>query len=383
MIKMLKRRLMEIMNGEQSHPLFSPATFLWGISQAYSAVVRLRRWGYEKGLMPTCQLPCPVISVGNIAIGGTGKTPMVVHLARLIEGMGRRVAVISAGYKGTAYKGGGTIVSDGRSLACNARQSGDEPYLVATLLGNIPVVVGKDRWSAGKMALDQFDPEILLLDDAYQHLRLKRDLNLLLLDARRPFGNSYLLPRGRLREPASVLSKADAIVLTRSEKYTSNNSNPIAGIQCRIPVFRSEHSVVVRGVAPARKPLPPLSTLPDRAPSLIGRQVFGFAGLAHNHSFFDGLGHLGCSVKGSLGFDDHHNYHEGDIHRIVQAATASGVGHLVTTDKDYVRFSNHVRFPMDLIVMGVDIDLKEDLDPWSQFIKESVGSFFHKNKVIK
>ncbi len=375
MVKTLKRRFMEIMYGEENYPVLSPATFLWGVSQVYGAAARLRRWGYEKDLLPTYQLPCPVISVGNIAVGGTGKTPMVVHLARLIEGMGRKVAIISRGYKGTAQKGGGAIVSDGRSLACSARQSGDEPYLMATLLGNVPVVVGKDRWSAGKMALDQFDPDILLLDDAYQHQRLKRDLNLMLLDARRPFGNSYLLPRGRLREPASVLSRADAVVLTRSEKYTSNNPNPIADTHPQMPVFRSEHRAIVRGVAPARKPLPPLSTLSGTAPTSIGGEVFGFAGLAQNQSFFDGLEPLGCTVKGSMGFDDHHDFHRGDIHRIVQAATASGAGYLVTTDKDYVRFSSQVRFPMDVIVMGVDIDFKKDLDPWRHFIKERVESF--------
>ena len=103
--------------------------------------------------------------------------------------------------------------------------------------------------------------------------------------------------------------------------------------------------------------------------------MFGFAGLAQNQSFFDGLEPLGCTVKGSMGFDDHHDFHRGDIHRIVQAATASGAGYLVTTDKDYVRFSSQVRFPMDVIVMGVDIDFKKDLDPWRHFIKERVESF--------
>ena len=187
---------MDIMERDTPQPVVSMATLLWVVSRLYSGVMRLRRRLYEKKFLRSERLPCPVVSVGNLTLGGTGKTPMVVHLAKFISRMGYKVAIISRGYRGLAQNSG-TIVTDGQTPACTVRQSGDEPYLMAILLEDEPVVVGKDRHAAGKVAVDRFRPDLILLDDAFQHLRLERDLDLLLLDARSPFGNSRVLPRGR------------------------------------------------------------------------------------------------------------------------------------------------------------------------------------------
>jgi tetraacyldisaccharide 4'-kinase len=307
---------------------------------------------------------------------------MVVHLAGIIGEMGRRVAIVSRGYKGTAQKEGG-IVSDGRSLVCDVRQSGDEPYLIALLLDKVPVVVGKNRWAAGKMALDRFRPDILLLDDAYQHLRLKRDLNLLLLDARRPFGNSHLLPRGRLREPPSAITRADAVVLTRAVKDPADNCDEFSKLDIRVPVFRSTHKPIARGLAIAHHPLPSLHALSGDVPALDGRTVFAFAGLADNGLFFESIERLGCTIQGKAEFDDHHDYHQGDIDVIVKAAVSSGADCCITTDKDYVRLSSPMQFPMDVIVMGVDIDFHGDMIAWRHFIKDRIRSLLDDNKVTK
>jgi tetraacyldisaccharide 4'-kinase len=372
---------MGIINGEHRHPCCSAASLLWGLSLLYGAATRVRRWGYENAVLSSYRLPCPVISVGNLAVGGTGKTPMVVHLARLIGNMGRRVAILSRGYKGTAQKEG-AVVSDGRSLVCDVRRSGDEPYLMAMLLNKVPVVVGKDRWAAGKMALDRFKPDILLLDDAFQHLRLDRDLNLLLLDARQPFGNSYLLPRGRLREPASAINRADAVILTRSVKDAADSPDHRPALQCRVPVFRSTHKPIVRGQVSAHHPLPPLNALSGDIPILQGRVVFAFAGLANNGLFFDSIAQSGAVVQGTAEFDDHHKYRRGDIDDIAQAAASSGADCCITTDKDYVRLSGRVQFPMDMIVMGVDIDFQNHMTPWFHFINARIKSLLGDNKAV-
>lgn len=378
---MLQDRLMEIMTNRTPYPFFSLATLLQGGSILYGWAMRQRRKWFEQGKLHSYRLPCTVVSVGNLTVGGTGKTPMVVHLARFLQSNGYRVAIISRGYKGLSQKEG-AIVSDGHTIKCSACQAGDEPFLMAMLLGNIPVVVGKDRYAAGKIAISRYKPDVILLDDAFQHLRLKRDLDLLLLDARLPFGNSFLLPRGRLREPVTALAKADAVVLTRSDMDTTTHQPELMDVQRRIPVFRSVHRGVIRGVAGANKPLLPLNELSVSldVPHLTGIKAFGFAGLANNQVFFDTLGQLGANLRGTLAFEDHHAYDEKEIDHIARTAVKAGADYMVTTDKDYVRFFNKVQLPLDLIVIGVDIDFMDDAVQWQQYITECIDHLVRRRK---
>jgi tetraacyldisaccharide 4'-kinase len=373
-----KNRLLEIMASGKTYPMLSAATVLWGASKLYGGLMQLRRKLYEKQMLPSYRLPCPVVSVGNLALGGTGKTPTVIHLARLIKGLGYRVAIISRGYRGTAQNKG-AIVSDGHTLRCGVVQSGDEPYLMASLLEDVPVVVGKDRCQAGKTASRVARPDVILLDDAFQHLRVKRDLNLLLLDARNPIGNTFVIPRGRLREPASAIGAADAVVLTRSDAVPSSNSEMVLRRYPSLPVFRSIHSSVIRGMAQAGKPLPLLHQIPAGPDDLNGLNLFAFAGLADNPAFFDTLACQGARLVGALGFADHHDYNEKDVCRIGRCAASAGADYLVTTDKDYVRFAEKARFPMATIVLGVEIEFHDD-DRWRRFIMETVASRVHRRK---
>jgi tetraacyldisaccharide 4'-kinase len=373
-----KNRLMEIMASSKTYPMLSAATLLWGASRLYGGMMHLRRRLYEKQVLPSCRLPCSVVSVGNLALGGTGKTPTVIHLARLIKGMGYRVAIISRGYKGTAQNKG-AIVSDGRTLRCDVVQSGDEPYLMASLLEDVPVVVGKDRCRAGNTANRVARPDVVLLDDAFQHLRVKRDLNLLLLDARFPIGNSFVMPRGRLREPASAIGAADAVVLTRSDAVPSSHYEMVLKRYPSLPVFRSIHRSVVRGRAQAGEPLPLLHQLPAGPDDLKDLTLFAFAGLADNLAFFDTLARQGAQISGALGFADHHDYNEKDVCRIGRSAAAAGADCLVTTDKDYVRMAEKARFPMAMIVLGVEIEFHDD-DRWRRFIAETVASMVQRRK---
>jgi tetraacyldisaccharide 4'-kinase len=314
-----------------------------------------------------------VISVGNLTLGGTGKTPLVVHLAEKIRNMGYRPVILSRGYKGLAEKNG-AVVSDGRNLLCNARQAGDEPYLMATLLPAVPVVVGRDRYRNGMDAARCFQPDLMILDDGFQHLQLKRDLDLLLLDAQRPFGNGHILPRGTLREPAVSLLDADAVVLTRRRQEGGGVHGDLIRRAKPRPVFSSDHQPVVRMVLAAGQPVgaPAFGRGPVPGIDIKEKRVFAFAGLGSNDSFFNSLEVLGARLQGSLGFDDHHPFSGDDLHRIVKTAQRVGAPTLMTTDKDFVRLPPDVRLPFELIVMGVGIDFGEQSTAWREYIERVV-----------
>ncbi len=171
----------------------------------YSLALRLRALLYRSGILKTHRLPRPVISIGNITVGGTGKTPVTAYIARFLLAQGYRVAVLSRGYGGS-LEGQTCVVSDGATIMLSARECGDEPYLLASTVPGLMVVIGTDRYAAGQLAMQQLSPDIFLLDDGFQHLRLHRDLNILLLDFSRPFGNGLTLPAGILREPLSAVT---------------------------------------------------------------------------------------------------------------------------------------------------------------------------------
>lgn len=374
-LKKVEHKILTVMNSTDTFALCSPASLLWTAAWLYGAGMHLRRSFYEQGVLSRHRLRCFVISVGNLCLGGTGKTPMVLHLTKLLQNMGCGVAVVSRGYKGLCEKAG-AVVSDGCDILCDARHAGDEPYLMAKLLPGVPVVVGADRVAAGRTAVARFHPDVLILDDGFQHLRLHRDLNLLLLDGRNPFGNSYVLPRGILREPQSALRKADAVILTRCDNAgTANHYDRIKNLVSWQPVFRSFHRSTLRAMLPAGQL--PVETFPGRLDPdfhniFKDRRVFAFSGLAQNQAFQDSVRMLGAKVVGTLGFEDHHHYSVDDVGRIAQAAQSAGSDCLVTTDKDYVRWPPEVRFPLTLIVLGVGIDFAGDQEDWKSFIAQRV-----------
>ena len=364
---MLRTAIARIMTCQEKPSGFSLATLLLGISKIYGAIVRMRERLYAVGILASRRLPCPVISVGNLTVGGTGKTPMVIHLAELINASGYRPVIISRGYKGLAERNG-AVVSDGRSLLCGIRQAGDEPYLTATLLPSVPVVVGRDRYAAAMEAIRRFKTDVILLDDGFQHLRLERDLNLLLLDAENPFGNSYLLPRGTLREPVAALERADAVVFTRSEPYDLENHVRLMKPTRQKPLFASAHHSVIRLVLRSGQPVGRLPQRHYAAMELKGKRALVFSGLGRNDAFFTAVARTGIHLQETMEFDDHHGYSAKDLVRIVAAARRPGVECLVTTDKDFVKLPWNFRFPLDLIVMGVTISFGDQQDRWRDYI---------------
>ena len=359
--------------GDEKYPFCSLATPLWGVSVLYGGLARLRRRLYYRGRLKSRRLPCPVISVGNLTLGGTGKTPLVVDLAERIRKLGYRPVILSRGYKGLAEKIG-AVVSDERRLLCDARQAGDEPYLMAVLLPTVPVVVGRDRYRTGMEAVRRFQPDMIILDDGFQHLQLERDLDVLLLDARRPFGNGHILPRGTLREPVASLLGADAVVLTRHRQACGSvRGDMIRRLRPR-PVFCSDHQPLVRNVLAAGQPVGPLvlGRHPDAGIDFKEKRVFAFAGLGSNAAFFHAAAVTGTRLQGTLGFNDHHPFTGKDLHRIVKIAERVGATSLMTTDKDFVRMPPDIRLPFELIVMGVRMDFQDQAFAWREFIDRVV-----------
>ncbi len=297
--------------------------FLTPCAWLYSCALRLREQLYRSGLFRTYRLPRPVVSIGNITVGGTGKTPVTALIARLLLSQGHRVAVLSRGYGGT-LEGQTCVVSDGATIMLSATECGDEPYLLAATIPGLMVVIGTDRYTAGQLAMQQLAPDIFLLDDGFQHLRLHRDLNILLLDYSRPFGNGLTLPAGILREPSAAVRRADLVIFTRAPEGAA-----IPAESGNIPACVSSHTIV---------DLLPLSGgAPLAFSHLNGSTALAFAGIADPDSFFAGLRDQGLSLAHSLNFPDHVMYDRERCVEIADAMKASGAEYLITTEKDGVK----------------------------------------------
>lgn len=326
---------------------------LWPFSLAYGAAVSARNLLYDRGALKARRAGLPVISVGNITAGGTGKTPFAIMLAGMLCRAGRRVAVVSRGYRRASPSKEPLLVSDGRGIKCGVGEAGDEPFLIARrLLGSgengAMVIVCADRVRAADMAAS-LGADIVILDDGFQHRRLRRDMDIVLLDAGKPLGNGRLLPAGRLREGPRSLGRADAVVLTRS-----GGDGMAGGLKGRlrpgVPIFHSRHV-----------PLPPVgieewrSGVKTGGPNPVPGKVLLFSGIANPDSFEDSAREAGLDAGGHLSFPDHHRYTGADLERI--AAAGSAFAALVTTEKDAARLPDGWNPPARLLVLGVDIKL--------------------------
>jgi len=334
----------------------------------YAMWMRTRAILYRRGVCRSNRLPCRVISVGNLSVGGTGKTPMVLYLARYLTDKGLKVVIISRGYRGRLETEGG-IVSDGQKVLVGVADSGDEPQILATQLAGVPVIVGGNRYRAGQRAVRAYVPDVILLDDAFQHLQLQRDLDLVLMDCRRPLGNGYTLPAGELREPPQALGRCDAVLLTRCRDAARTQAGETSGGELaghtRSPVFKTRHVPVIREIIPAMGGGSVKSPLADR-------RVFAFSGVARNDEFLYTLSGFDCDVAGSLGFPDHHFYTAKDLDGICRQAERLAVDLIVTTEKDYVKIGHAGRWPVALAVLGIDISFGDDKERFHAFLEKRI-----------
>ncbi len=287
------------------------------LSRPYSLVVRLRNGLYSAGLLRAHNVAAAVISVGNLTVGGTGKTPLVIWLCRLVQERKRRCAILTRGYK-----------SQTRG------ELSDEPALLAARCPDVSVVVNPDRVAGAKQALDEHNAEVLLLDDGFQHRRLARDMDIVTIDATLPFGYGRLLPAGLLREPVTGLRRADAVVITRCDQVSEESLAQIEG-----QVRRINPNVIVATAVHA-----PVSAAAGEGAEigleeLRGKRVYAFCGLGNPEAFFDTVRHVGCVLAGCRSFDDHCAYTHECLRDIRRQAAAQNVSYITTTQKDWTKIA--------------------------------------------
>jgi len=379
MLNKIKRKIISIMTGEGRRQFLSFESFLYFVSIVYFGLAKFRAVIYERGIIRSKGLPCKVISIGNITTGGTGKTPMTLYMAQLVQRLGYEVTVISRGYKGELEKTGG-MVSNGETVLMGPEKAGDEPFMLASRLKNIPLMVGKNLFEAGMQAVKKFNPDVIVLDDAFQHLKLKRDVDLVLLDSNSPIGNSHLLPRGVLREPLSALRRADAFIMTRSgRKSEEETKKSLTGLKEYLkskPVIKTSHQpyayIVKKGKHIPFASISKNSFLYD-FDFLQDRRVLAFAGIARNDDFLHTVESFKCDIVDFIGFEDHHRYSGSDLNRIFHLAQKTKAELLITTEKDYARIANRIAWPNDLVVIGIEISFINDPTALVDFVKTALS----------
>lgn len=350
---------------------------LKNLSRLYSFIMNMRLALYEHRFIRSKTLGCQVISIGNLTVGGTGKTPVVEVFARALQQNSRKVAILSRGYKkaetpvGDKLKNLFTfktpqqqpprVVSDGNRLLLDSEMGGDEPYMLASNLPNVCVIVDKDRVKSGRYAIQKLGCDTLILDDGFQYLRLKHRVDIVLVDRTNPFDNGYVLPRGLLRESVRHLSRATFIFITKSPGDGSvelrrqiRELNPKAEIaECRhTPRYFQD---VFSG---ERKPLDFIRGMP----------IASLSGIAAPRGFEESLQRLGGDLVHRKRFADHHRYTQQEILDAINAARDRGARAIITTEKDAVRFPKIERRDVPVYFIRVEIELLDGEEDFNELI---------------
>ena len=323
---------------------------LYLFSKIYALLVDIKLWGYRNGVFSRKKLDCFVISLGNVTVGGTGKTPTAQRLASDIRDMGYKVVILNRGYR-AKWHGNVGIVSDGKRLHMTAADAGDEAFMLAKHLPEVPVLIGADRSVTGQYAIENFGAEVAILDDGFQHWQLERDMDILLVDAVNVFGNGYMLPRGTLREPISHISRADVCLLTKVDQAAAGSREFI-----RETVHRyNKAAQVVESIHQPRRFIPLADWYVDIAGDGIdvntmrGRKIMAVSAIGNPASFEQTLSDLGVTIIESLRYPDHHDYSMQEMVDILHQAQRMGAEAIVITEKDAVKI------PMEVIHAGISV----------------------------
>jgi tetraacyldisaccharide 4'-kinase len=354
---------------------------LGGLARLYERAVQTRLGLYRRRLLRAQELGCPVVSIGNLTVGGTGKTPVAEMLARELQLRGRRVAILSRGYKSVPRPFmqrlrsrlsknldlfPPRIVSDGDQVLLDSRRAGDEPHMLAKNLPGVCVLVDKDRVKSGLHALRHFDSDLLLLDDGLQYQRLRHRLDIVLIDRQSPFGNEHLLPRGTLREPPGNLRRASYIIVTRC------GAEPDDKLLARLRRLNRTAAIIECNHAPrhwedirtgAKFPLD----------HLRGRHVGAMSGIARPESFEEGVRELGAIVEITKAFADHHRFTKKEILRFLEWCDRRSLDALVTTEKDAVRFPEIDNPPVPMLFLRVEIEILRGREHWEELLGRLAG----------
>ena len=319
----------------------------------YDKVATLRNFLFDHGVLKIHRLNCSVISVGNLAIGGTGKTPMVVWLARIFSEEGYRIGIVSRGYGGVE-SGQVIVVSDGENILADQAISGDEPLMLARRLSGIPVLCSANRVKAGKAAIEKFNCNALILDDGFQHRYLARDLDIVMLDSRDPFGSGWVFPRGIMREKAAALARAQVLVLSRFDGSDGAEKN-CDNLQRQWP----DKTIVTATHRPMR--IFSAADHRERPPdSLRELPLAAFAGIARPDDFFQSVHNLGARLVYTAALPDHYPLTSELLASLVREASNFRPELWLTTEKDWVRLPQILPQGMELWVMAMEIDLGRD-----------------------
>lgn len=350
---------------------------LHSLSFVYLWAVQLRLFLYRNRILKERQLGCLVISIGNLTVGGTGKTPVVEKFARALQVGGRRVAILSRGYKSVDTRKRRTLlnrvlrdgadhpprlVSDGQRILLDSATSGDEPYMLASNLRGVAVVVDKNRVKAGLHAIKELNVDTLLLDDGLQYLHLKHRLDIVLIDRQAPFGNEFLLPRGTLREPPGNLRRASYIFITKCNGESNDE------LVDRIRQYNRTAEIIEC----AHKPLFLQHVYKDDHVPLThldGLYIGSLCGIAAPESFENGLRKLGAKIEISRHFADHHRYTEKELTSFLQRCVRRDVGALITTEKDAVRFPVIDPLPLPIYYLRVEIEILSGHETWEHCVQ--------------
>ena len=337
--------------------------FLLGLSRLYEVGVQVRLFLWRNRIFRDHTLGCQVVSIGNLTVGGTGKTPVVEVFARALQQAGRRVAILSRGYKSTPRplwqrilakvtfredQIPPKVVSDGQSLLLDSEQAGDEPYMLASNLKDVVVLVDKDRVKSGRYAISRFGCDTLLLDDGFQYLALKSRLDICLIDRNAPFGNHFMLPRGTLREPITNLKRADYVFITKSSEHGSKKlrkairqfNETAEIIEC------THHPLYLQDVFTGEK---------HELKKLQELEAAAISGIAVPESFEDGLRRLGANILYAKRYADHHRYTQQEIINMINRSLKRGAKAILTTEKDAVRFPKIDRRDIPIYYLRVEI----------------------------
>ncbi len=325
-------------------------TLLLPFSLLYSGGLELYLWWR---LPRQARAAVPVVSAGNLSVGGTGKTPVVIALCRHLQGQGLKVGVLSRGYGGSLSLRGG-VVSDGERVYASVAEAGDEPLMIARQLPGVVVLVGKDRRKTARQAVEQFGCQVLVLDDGFQYWQLHRDVDLVLLDARCPFGNGWTLPAGILREPVPHLRRAHAVLMQGEWACDESFIRQFPSIPCF-----TWHKAFV-GIRPLHEQPPEMSS------DLNGRRVFATAGIASFDSFVETLRQVGAEIAGTWRLPDHYRYTPADVQEVQRRARECRAELVVVTEKDAVKLEEMPRMTLDppIVVLQIEARFSDGFWRW-------------------
>ena len=376
----LEKFFLEVVIFEERHDFRAKLTrtILFGGSKVFQVAIKLRRWLYNVRIFRDKTLGVQVIAIGNLTLGGTGKTPVVEKFARALRDAGRNVAILSRGYRSKPVplhtkilnkillredQTPPRIVSDGKSLLLDSEMAGDEPYMLASNLKDVVVLVDKDRVKSGRYAIEKFGCDTLLLDDGFQYWDLHgRRHDVVLIDRQQPFGNEHLLPRGTLREPPSHLARAQTIFITKSDGHTAelrkriNKLNPTAAIiEC------VHHPLYFEDVFSGER---------VGLDFLAGKRVASLSGIAQPESFEQSLVKLGAELLYSKRFTDHHRFTQQEILNAINRSKKRQAEIIVTTQKDAVRFPKIDRRDLPIYFMRVEIQIMNGANDFQDCVRK-------------